>query len=663
MRVAVVLGCNIYESPTLDQLAAAELDAMSIFEALVDEAHGGYSKEHSKLLLSPKISDVRAALEVALVDSGQLDTFTFFFAGHGGVGGGSYYMFARDTRENKLAFSGLSLSDLFRMIADANPSQANIVIDACEAGGLISDLSTVLKPELIGDAQTLSITLLATAAQNEIAEEDSVGGLGTQIVVKCIRGEELVQEHSPMLDLMDVGRHVAARMKGTNQTPVVWGLNLSSTSQFAKNHFYSQEATSSVRVMVREWEAKAERSLQEHAKSLWDLHSSVDSDWNPSRARTTLQEVYAALSDEPSFLVGFVRRLRSSLMARAETSPDLSRPIEVLATLSVTLLQHLNGVVVAQLIEEMMGEICALISSMIDQLVLDIRGDQYALLEEGAGIANLFALPIRLTKIMAWTAFPVLHLDSEAPAYELARTQFERVVDVLLQNYLRSITPVSDLQAPGWCLLLAGLRRAGLASQEEAVIGHMFYRFVQTKGRVLRVDATGDEILKYLVAVDINTYSFAEHLIERPPESLTVAMRCAFLAGMQDVIDIDLWRLDGCSFMAYVPENYASFDDSIVSGGCNYEWQIGNQICRLDEFGGSWPDVPVPESPTQRALCMMASLLFPDRVAWFCLSGGQNSGGSATAVAKEAVQIRGDTVYELSQHGTLAVKEIFKGKN
>jgi hypothetical protein len=100
---------------------------------------------------------------------------------------------------------------------------------------------------------------------------------------------------------------------------------------------------------------------------------------------------------------------------------------------------------------------------------------------------------------------------------------------------------------------------------------------------------------------------------------LTVALRAAFLAGMGELIDDDLWLLDGCSFMAFVPQSYEKFDDSYISGGENLEWHVGNQVFRVEEFAKTWPSIPGPSGAAERTLCMMASLLFPDRVAWFCL--------------------------------------------
>ena len=619
MRVAVVIGCNLYDSPSLDQLDTAQLDASKMFSALTDQTHGGYSNENSILLHSPTYSEVRSALEKSLVEHGPIETFTFYFAGHGCVRSGSFYMLGRDAKENSLAFTGLSLSDLFRMIADANPGQANIVIDACEAGGLISDLSSILKPELLGDAKTLSITLLATAAQNESAEEDEAGGVATQAIVKCIRGEEFVQSHSSMLDLLDVGRHVAHQLQGSAQTPVVWGLNLSATSQFSMNHFYNADTASSVHIIVKEWEAKTERSLQDHAKALWDLHSAIEVDWNPSQARAVLQKVYADLCDEPAFLVGFVRRLRSSLMSRADNSVDRSRPIEVLATLAVALLQHAEKEYVPQLLEELQTELWELISNMGEQVIQDLGTDQYALLENGSGFSTLYTLPMRLASILGWLAVQTLSLEVGKPAHTQASSLLERVTDALLDGYSYSITPVSERQAPAWCLLLAGLRQAGLVKQEEAVIGHLFNRMVRTTGRILRVDPAGEDVVNYLLAVNNGDYSAVEYAIERPTETLAVVLRAAFLAGMGDLIDDDLWLLDDCSFMAFVPDSYETFDDSCIAGGRNLEWHIGNQVFKVDEFSKTWPSIAGPSEAAERTLCMMASLLFPDRVAWFCL--------------------------------------------
>jgi uncharacterized caspase-like protein len=144
-------------------------------------------------------------LREVLFSNGKIDTFTCFFAGHGGVRSGSFYMLVRDSASEALSFSALSLSDLFLAIGEAAPSQSNIVIDACEAGGLIADLGVLLKSNLLGDAGTPGITLVATAAQDQYSGETPAGGLGTDAILDCIEGRDFVQDTASALDLVEIG--------------------------------------------------------------------------------------------------------------------------------------------------------------------------------------------------------------------------------------------------------------------------------------------------------------------------------------------------------------------------------------------------------------------------------------------------------------------------
>ena len=159
MRVLLAIGCNEYENATT--LDGAEADAKRMFQALAKSEDGWYDSARSRLLLSPTLDQVRLALREMLFSGAALDTFTFFFAGHGAVHKGSFYLWVRDTNATGQSASALALGDLFRHINEAAPRQTNIIIDACEAGGLIEDLGVLLKPELLGDVDTPALTLLA----------------------------------------------------------------------------------------------------------------------------------------------------------------------------------------------------------------------------------------------------------------------------------------------------------------------------------------------------------------------------------------------------------------------------------------------------------------------------------------------------------------------
>ena len=152
MRVILAIGCNEYDDAL--QLNGAEADATRIFEALVRPDTGWYDGTRSRLLLSPTLDMVRAALRDMLFKPPAVETFTFYFAGHGGVNAGSFYMWLRDTTVTGQSASALALADLFRNVNEASPRQTNIIIDACESGGLIEDLGVLLKPELLGACRT-----------------------------------------------------------------------------------------------------------------------------------------------------------------------------------------------------------------------------------------------------------------------------------------------------------------------------------------------------------------------------------------------------------------------------------------------------------------------------------------------------------------------------
>ena len=233
MRVLLAIGCNQYENAK--QLNGAEADAQRIFSVLIRPEVGQYDVARSTLLLSPSLHEVRQCLHAALFTDPQPETFTFFFAGHGGVSAGSYYMWLRDTRPKGQSISALSLADLFRSINEALPRQNNIIIDACESGGLIEDLTVLLKHEILGNAGTPTFTLVATSAQDQTSGETQEGGVGTNAILDCIEGRDFIQDSTSTLDLVEIGRKVSTRLRDSGQNPVVWGLNLYGPPRFCRN--------------------------------------------------------------------------------------------------------------------------------------------------------------------------------------------------------------------------------------------------------------------------------------------------------------------------------------------------------------------------------------------------------------------------------------------
>src|SRR5712671_8012623 len=94
-RALISVGCNSYDY--MQALNGAEADARRIYDALIKPELGEYDPACSRILLSPTLALLRNTVREVLFTSEPLDTFTFFFAGHGGVKAGSFYMCLKDS--------------------------------------------------------------------------------------------------------------------------------------------------------------------------------------------------------------------------------------------------------------------------------------------------------------------------------------------------------------------------------------------------------------------------------------------------------------------------------------------------------------------------------------------------------------------------------------
>lgn len=614
MRVLLAIGCNAYDHAA--DLMGGEVDARKLFDVLTRESVGDYHPEASQLLLSPTLDEVRSALAKALTTHGRLDTFTFYFAGHGAVGAGSFYMAVKDTCPEAQAFTALALSDLLRMLNEAAPSQSNLVIDACEGGGMIEDLGQVLKAGLRGDAGTPGITLLAMAAQNQAAVGAADGGLGTQVLLDCVEGREFVQDYAEALDLSEIGRKVAARLRPFGQNPVIWGMNLFSAPRFCRNPAYGADPSRP----LREISQAAPQVMWDHYDALWNVYASVDEAWNPRAFANAVEAVLPAMAERPEDIAAFIDRFAAAASERAERAGDAFRRAEVLATLGVCLLPHLDSHAVSEAARRALVA-CGEASLRAGRLLeAQLQDDPDALLShDGGGLADLFYLPLRVARVLAWMAAASEAFGAGDTRRAEAETLFGSTLDLVLAHYGAAVTAMSDAQAPAWLLVGAKATSLGLIDQAETLVSLVFNTFVAAHGQLARCGIPAERVLDYLTARAAGDFTGVGELIEQPNETLAVLLRLATRLDLGDVFDPVLWRIDGTALGAYAPSDFSSFGAEMMLEGENLQWGVGYDIFRTDELAASWPATPEPTAGLQATLAMFASLLYPDRVAWFRL--------------------------------------------
>lgn len=620
MRVLLAIGCNTYDH--VPSLGGAEADASRIFEILLRPEAGDYDLGGSRLLLSPTLEMVRRAVAEALFEHGPIDTFTFYFAGHGRVAGGSFYMAVRDSKPNALSVSSFSLSDLFRGLGEAAPKQSNVIIDACESAGLISDLNAIVKPNLMGNQNTPEIALLATSAMNQGAGEDELGGCGTVALLKCIDGQRFIQDDEPTLGLIEIGHDVVKQLSNSEQSPAVWGLNLSGAPRFCKNPKFNSDPATSLREVVRTWPTNVESSIRAHYDDLWRQCEAAEKSWSAPELLDLTRAVYPTFDSQPELLASFTYRLADALGERAHRSKDAFRPVLVCSALCVSLLPHLNlGPAVLQCADRLAARSGEYLLGVGAALVEHLKRDRFALLaSEGGGLFDLYQLPIRVSQVLGWMAMAP-DLLAEAQLQTRANEQFVWLLKFILKEYPRAITSMTDAQAPYWATTLSRAMAVGLVDEAEELLGLVFHALVACTGALARWDLPGDRAYDYVRARAVGDFSgAAAGTVERPIETLTVLLRIAGTLGMQDVFDESMWKLDGVSFAAHLNSDFRQFGSNLMSGGSNLVWTVGDEVCRVDDFLGSWPEVtPTPDGPTARVVSTMASLLLPDRVAWYLL--------------------------------------------
>ncbi len=637
-RALLTIGCDRYDH--VPPLLGAEADAAGIFGLLIAPQVGDYDAGRSLLLRSPTLGEVRDALTSTLFSGGALDTLTLVFAGHGAVGGGSFYMAMRDSRADALSATALSLADLFRMISEAAPRQTYIVIDACQSGGLISDLNVILKSEVMGEFGTPGVSLLATSASDQSAIEIDGRGVGTTALMDCIRGDMFLQDTSATLDLVEIGRAVSQRVSAAGeQTPVVWGLNLYGPAGFCKNP-HAGTGDAPLRSVQSGWpDAKIGSSIRAGLPKLWAPYVMIPNRWDARDFVDRLSSVLVDLKAEPTAQATFARRMADACAVQAQQSTDRAREIEVRAACVVALLPWSREKPIADYLSEACSGIASLVEAMIDGTVAALDNYQFGLVT--GGLAELYHLPIRISQLLGWAGFAVHARLWNGEDSDAATRCLTELLARIFKTYSLSLVAMSDAQSPAAMSALSAMSRTGLIEEGEQLLGHLFSSGIANRGQVARPDLAPDQILDYLIARAAQPGKVRAEFIATPTELMLTLLRSAPLFDLADELDTALDQIDHLALNAYLPETFQDFGSATIVGGTNAVFQIGHDIWSIADIETAWPSNPVPDGPGVALTALAASLLFPDRTPWFLLPLRQTVEGKSCAAG---TMLSGSTV-------------------
>jgi hypothetical protein len=625
-RILVSVGCDQYDQ--LAELQGAEQDARAMHDQLVGTS-GDYDAGTSRLLLSPTVDAIVSTLSGLPFGTGEIQTLTFFFAGHGGDKSGTYYLCARDTDPNRLSITGLGLNRLLSVITELRPLQANVIIDACQSGSAMLDSAVLLRADALGlgDPGSLSIAFLAACGPREYATETARGGALTQNVLTYLTGEATLQTTRPALDLIDLGRRVSADLSQSHpdQLPITWGINLTGEGRFAPNpHFApsTEDLAKAAAVLSASTVAEERRAaLDSHSFELWRLHREVQEELDVASLRQTLRSVLADLDEDNTATAAMLRGLATSLRASAVTSIDVFAESLVLFACAEPLLHRLNDDVTAALAKQLLDEAVMAQARARTWLLTELARDRFCLLSDGNGIADLYFLPTRLSRILGWLAVGLEVHRLLGQSDQRAERETQSIAVRLIEDYSTSLVPRSDAQAPFLLAFVAAARHRGWTDIVEQMMGCYFDGFLEASGVLARPDLADDDAFIFSLTLGAGSEHVEYRFRANPTQFLSVLLMCGAALAMDDDWDAELARLDHHAGYLFVPKAYADFSKSVIEDGNNFTFAIGRDVFTLADFravlqrvGTAVESARKGLSPVASAIALVAACLQPDKL-------------------------------------------------
>lgn len=606
-RVLISIGCDKYDY--CQQLSGAEKDASSIVSALAGEELLPFNSCDVLELKSPTSGEMRSSIANLDMPIGQIDTLVFFFAGHGCVNSGSFYMCLKDTQPGKLSTTAYSLADLFLLIQEFRPRHANIVIDACESGGVIADIKSALKSSDFGNYETTGISIFAACARDQYAQEINSAGLCTTALLECINGKRYLQDYTQTLELAEIAANVSHNGL-ENQNPVYWGLNISSSAQFCKNPKYSHESPIRKLLTIN---SESNNISARVRNNLWKKYVHLNEDFDTCEYIEILREIVDSVDLSLDMKLTLLRQISNSFVLRASDTKNRFLDIEIQAASVSCLLPLCSEKLVLEYVAQECTAITNKIKVFLSYVFESLVADKYFLLGHSIH-AEFFFLPVRISKLFGWIGVAIIFGNKDSEFIDLV----DRFTSFILDEYSLSCSSMSDSQASFYVAGIVGLIDAGLCEHAEVYAGLMYMSLCDTNGNISSSAIIPKEIVPYLCMRANNNYSNSDRTLARPTELATAIILSGKLLGLEDTFDVSMNDLDRVSINAFIPATYKKYLESTVRDGRNYTFKIGFEIWTVDDFVDHWVDIPKmqPENIAVHHLALLCSLLYQDRVCW-----------------------------------------------
>lgn len=571
------IGCDEYNSSSINNLEGAENDAANIFDCLIESEHSIYNKDISECLKSPTLNDVRNSLESILYDNTPPDILTLFFAGHGSIIDSTYYLFLKDSNLDRLSLSALSLSEIFRIISSSNIKHINLVIDACNTAGLVNDLTSIIKPDIIGKQGSIGVSILAAAASDEYAVEENGKGILTSNLINLINGNKKVSSETEYLDLVTLGKGISKIFseKGIAQTPSSWGLNLYGPSIFTKNLFFNYDDS----IGIHNFSyipsiSSLGTTLEPYKNKLWKYYDDIENISDYSELLYLMQNIFDEINDDDDKVL-FIRGLGYRFIEKIDNDTSMKK-LELINIFKSLLLPYLTN-------EDIQKEVETLTTFFTyygKKSILAINGefdlDENFLINKKESLSNYYFLPIRISKLLSMTA-QVLLLDISLEPDVL------KLIGNIKKYYNNNFIVINDAQAANLYIFFKIFSKLKLEKHVKDILENYMNDFLNIRGNIAKITIDLEDTFKYIY----QKYSGKEietELLSIPSQTGSVLILISKDYGLNKYINLHMHYLDRKKFLLFIPKNFYEFSLPLIPNGNNLILQCGLHFWTVENF-------------------------------------------------------------------------------
>lgn len=616
MNVLLSVGCDQYDY--LKALKGAEVDARSMFDSLKNGNY--YDQDRSKLLLSPSVVEITNELSNSLRGE-EISVFTFFFAGHAGGKNGSFYLALKESEAEALSTTAFPLARLFEMVNEFQPKKINIIIDGCDAGSSTDNLNTLLRSENIGTLQSTGVSFLGACAKRQTAKETQEGGLLTAHILSVLSGDSNLKLKKTIIELTDIAAFVseAVTKEAPDQQPIWWGLDLFGQSGLAKNQTFQIEAPiPSISLKTIDHSSDMRAHMSELSEELWNEYRLASEDFDPRRLSKLLNRLFKPATLKTEDRVTASTGLISSFLPISKLEGELLTQHICVSTFLTSLLPWVENSSVCKLVRQHLELDFHRSNQLLAGLLDEIPTNESRLMSHCGMLSDIYFLPIRVIKLLGFIGTLSLLGDLLNFKTEESKVLHKRLVQLLLSTYSKQLISIDDEQAAPLYIFLKAAQRNGWEEEAKQVVQSMYFDIVMHGGAVNRLNSDGKGALEHLLKISDSGLSSGKYLPANPSSLLAVILIGGHWFKCSEAWDLKAFdrRVVGL----YLPSNFNDFSEQVIQHGCTHTWRIGFGIWHVEELVSEFEKVisnsrdDVSLIPESHALCMLAAMLFPDRV-------------------------------------------------